>query len=191
MTPPLLTLRTFLAENGAPLPPWSAPAAVVDALCGLTAARRGDPRYINRLLTLERGLRPQLSGVGALDEAAVARLLLALRAPGPRGPLPRVSRAALALVALAACGGKETCDEAGDVPEAEADTYCEILSAIDGVDFSDKVALQECLADTPAADRETLAAALQGLDEDALIATLEAYYASEEACGYVDCGNCH
>lgn len=196
--PALLTLRTFLAEQGAAPAPWSGPTAAVDALASLTQARRGDPRYIARLQRLAQDLRPQLAVDGALDAVAVERLVQALRSPSPQGRLPQATAAALTLVALAACGkaedtggADEACAGASEMAAEEADTYCALIEAIEGSSIPSRDDLLTCLAATDAGHRESLEAALAGKSEAEIAEILQAYYDSEPECGYEDCGNCH
>ncbi len=193
--PALLTLRTFLTEQGAAPAPWSGPAATVDALAALTQSRRGDPRYVARLQRLATDLRPQLVVGGALDAVAVERLVGALRSPSPQGRLPKATAAALTLVALAACGKSddtgELCEGAADMSAEEADTYCALIGVIEGASFPSRDDLLACLADTEAGHRDSLNEALAGKSEEEIAQILEAYYNSEPECGYEDCGNCH
>lgn len=214
VNPLLHDIRSFLQTHDHPVPPWSPVETPLTALYRLLRQRHGDDALWSDLAALTRTVAAsRLRPDGALARAEVDDLLNELRhtlaEDDPAVPMRRWAATApiaalsgfLLLGAAMGCttpanddddssNEQAICTEAIDheIPEAEADVFCQIVDIIESSSGNDAVReqLMECLPELSAEQRQELLDAFLTASEAELADLLEETAYSGEWCGTGD-----
>jgi hypothetical protein len=216
VNPLLHDIRSFLRTHGHEVPPWGPAHAPLDVLYRLLRRRHADDALWNDLSTLTSTVATsRRSSGGALSHAAIDGLLDELRhtlgqdtttVPLRRWATTAPIAALSGFLLLGAAMGCTTpgnddddddsatqeaiCQEAIDheIPEAEADVFCQIVDIIESSSGNDAIReqLMECLTDLSADQRQELLDAFLTAGADELAELLEEAAYSGEWCGTGD-----
>lgn len=202
-TTSLIDIRKFLRAHGTDLPPWEKPKRVLESLYADLRNKRNDNRFWTDLRQLMRDLEDHrfdpeaLRGSETLKDATLDTIIQDLRAElegapskGGIGKWIAGSVTGSALLgflllgySVGCYGGSDDDDdknycldaEENDIPDSEADTYCELVAYIYAADISDedRATLLDCLPGLDAGYREALVEQFQDLNDEQIAVVLE------------------